>query len=191
MPLTTDVPRKTSLRQKAGRRREVAGVLLHRQGLPGEGGLLDVEIAHVEESGVRRHPVARSQPNDVARDDEPAEDLAPLAVAPDGGGGGHGLAQARGRPLRAVGLDEVERDAQGHHGGDDGGVGEVADQGRDEAGEEQDQDEGIDEEREELAEVRPPTRPRGLVRPGLSEAPLGLHGGETLRGGTETLEEIP
>ncbi len=59
----------------------VAGVLGHRQGLAGKGGLVHGQVIAVQQLGVRGHDVPQAQADDVARDQGGGIDALPVAIA--------------------------------------------------------------------------------------------------------------
>lgn len=122
---------------------------------------------------------ARREPDDVAGHHLAPRALDPRAVAPHGRPGPDLLAQTLGGPARAIGLREVEDDAQPHHDHDDGRVDAVADDGRDEARhEEEDHDQRIGEKSEQLDQHGAAPTARGLVRTDRRQPPAGLSRGE-------------
>ena len=157
-----------------GRRSEVGRLLFRRHRLAGQRRLLHVKIARLEQPRVGGHPVAGPQPHDVAGDEDAAGELGPRAVSPDGGRGCRLLTQPFRRPLRAVGLHEIENQAEDDHDGDDRGIDDVAEDRGHGAGHDQDEDERVREEAKQLPRHGPATPSRRLVRPHASEAAARL-----------------
>ncbi len=95
-PAVTYVPAKTRF------------VGLDRVRLARQGRLVDAELVGDEEVGVRRHPVAGSEQEHVARNDVLARDLGRHAVAADTNAGREHAAERLDGPLGPVFLDERE-----------------------------------------------------------------------------------
>ena len=167
----------------------VVRVLLGRHRLARERGLLDVEVSRLEEAGIGRNAIPRREPDDVTGDQVAPSNLPPGSIAEDGRRRGHGVAQSLGDALRAIGLDEVEDDAQHHHEDDDGGVDALAEDRGDDARDQQNDDQRIRQEQEDLDEAGRTGRPRGLVGADFTEPPARLVGRQPRACGMELREE--
>ena len=178
VPLTTEVPRNTM--RRVGSVASRAGVLLDRQRLAGERRLLHVEVACASSSRASagtRSPADRrtTSPGTSSR----RGISTPGAVAQHGRRRRHLEPQALGRPLRAEGLQEVERDRQQHHARDEHRVDDLAQGGRDDARHEQEQHERVGERGEDLpGRAELPARRAGLVGALRREAARGLRRGQ-------------
>src|SRR2546426_1451764 len=86
--------------------------------------------------------------------------------------------QPLGDAMGAIGLDEVEYDAQGHHENDDGGIDPLAEDRGGGARDQQNDDQRIRQEQEDLDEAGRARRARGLVRADLAEPSARLVGGQ-------------
>ena len=126
VPLTIEVPRKIWRSSSSP-----AALFSTGQRLAGQRRLLDVKILRLEETGVRGHEVAGGQPHPVSHDEIPARDPGPRAVPQRRRRRRHLAPEALGRALGSKGLDEVERDRQQDHGGDEHGVDDLPQDRRD------------------------------------------------------------
>ena len=148
-----------------------------------------MEVAGLEQARVGGHEVAGRQPDDVAGDEVAPANLAPGSSAEGGRRRRHGVAQSLGDAMGAVGLHEVEHDAQNHHEHDDGGVDPFAEQRGGDAGDQQNDDQRIRQEQEDLNEAGRARRPRGLVRADLAEPAARFVGGQASPRGMKLREE--
>ena len=139
-----------------------------------------MEVSRLEEARVGGHAVAGRESDDVAGDQVAPANLAPGSIAEGGRRRRHGVAQSLGDAMGAVGLHEVEHDAQSHHEDDDGGVDPFAEQRGGDAGDQQNDDQRIRQEQEDLNEAGRARRPRGLVRADLTEPPARFVGASGL-----------
>jgi hypothetical protein len=148
-----------------------------------------VEVTRLEQAGVSRHAIPRGKADDVAGDHIAPSDLDPAAVAEGVRRRRHRLAQSLCDSVGAIGLHEVEHDAQHHHEDDDGSIDPLAEQGGGQARDQQNDDQRIRQEQEDLDEAGGARRPRGLVRADFAEPPTRLGRGQALVGSVELLEE--
>jgi len=157
---------------------DVGRVLLGRHRLARQCGLLDVEVSRLEEARVGRNAIAGRESDDVTGDQLAPSNLEPGSIAEGGRRRRHGVAQPLGDAMGAIGLDEVEYDAQGHHENDDGGIDPLAEDRGGGARDQQNDDQRIRQEQEDLDEAGRARRARGLVRADLAEPSARLVGGQ-------------
>ena len=148
--------------------------LVSRQRFPREHGLLNREIARLHQACVGRNQIPRREPHQVARDDLPQRDLLPGAVAERGGGRSDRGSQLLGRPLRAVGLPEIDADTQQDDRDDDPRIDILAEPDGNRAGREQDHDQRVGEEPRDLDHCREAACGRRLIRTIFGQASRGL-----------------
>ena len=97
-------------------------ILAHCSGLPGEKGLVRLQVDFFQQSGIRGHPVAGVQHQQVSRHHFPGGD-GPLLAFPDHGGHRRRqLLQGRGGLFRPVFLDKTQHHAGQHDGQNDPGI---------------------------------------------------------------------
>lgn len=149
-----------------------ARLLLGGERLARQRALVQEEVLGREQAPVRRHEVPGGELDDVAGHDLPRRDLANGAVPAHGGDLAHALAEAGGRALGAVGLREVEGDAEHEHQRDDDRADDLPEGGGDRAGEEEDQHERVGQVAEQLEERREAAGRRQFVR-AVAREPLG------------------
>ena len=80
VPLTTEVPSRTTLGASASERRRrgaVGCLLLGRQRLAGQRRLLHVQVARLEQARIGRDEIAGAEPDDIARHQLTSRQLAP------------------------------------------------------------------------------------------------------------------
>ena len=99
------------------------GVLLDRDGLAGEGGLLDLHGSALEHAAVGRNGIARLEQHHVAGDELGAGHVGHLAIADDLGLRGAHLLQGLEGLLRLGLLDHAQDGVQDNDGENDGSVG--------------------------------------------------------------------
>ena len=130
--------------------RHIRRFLLHRHGLAGQRGLLDVQIPSFQQARVGGNHISRTQPDDVAGNQLAAAHLDPVSVAKHSGRRRHALPEAVDGALRAIRLDEVQRDAQQHDRDDDRSVQPITQEGGDNAGDQENDHQRVEEEGKEL-----------------------------------------
>ena len=114
-------------------------------GLPGEEGLVRLQIDLLQQAGIRGHPVAGVQHQHVSRHHFPGGD-GPLFTFPDDGGHRRRqLLQGRGGLFRPVFLDKTQHHAGQHNGQNDPGVQAFPQDKGDHRGRQQDGDQEIGE----------------------------------------------
>ena len=97
------------------------GVLLHRDGLAGERGLLDLQVDRLHQACIRRHDVTRAQQNHIARRQVARRDFHFLAVPEDSCGERGHTPQRLDRALGAVFLHKAQQHRKQHDDGDGDG----------------------------------------------------------------------
>jgi hypothetical protein len=153
-----------------------------RDGLAGEGGLVDLEVADLDQAEVGGDGVARLEVDEVADDEGLGADTAAAAVAEHVGLGDDHRVEGSDRLLGAVLLEEADHSVDEDDGADDQGVDVVAEERGDDGGGDEDDDERLDELIEEAAEggLTPAGgHPVGAVA---TEASGGLGRAEAVRG---------
>ncbi len=95
-------------------RRPVGGLLVHRQGLAGEQGLIGLQVVGLDQHAVSGHAVPFQQHHEVARHQLLGIDALSLAIADDQGPGAGQVLEGVQRPLGAPLLHQGDA----HHGHD-------------------------------------------------------------------------
>ena len=124
-------------------------LLFHGHRLAGERGLQHMQVACGCQTGVRRHPIPRGQPDQVARHQVAAQPLLPASIAADGGHRRNLVTQAVGCILGAVTQREIEGDTENHHGRDNGGADFVSEKAGDGGRQQQDDHQWIGKQQEQ------------------------------------------
>ena len=157
IPVWTAVPEEDAVARVGDTvrpRGQVARRLLDRQRLAGQRRLADVQVLDVEQTGIRRHEIARVELDDVAGDQvrdrqlllRPSRRTAAV-VATCLRIVVHGAARLELH-------EEVQQHAEQDHRDDDQAADRVAQRDRDDAGHQENDDEGIGEEAEEADQGR-------------------------------------
>ena len=125
------------------------GLLLDRDRLAGERGLVDLEINGLDQPGVGRDPVAGGQSDNVAGDELAGRDVSLLPIPQHGGGGRGHLAQGLDGPLGAILLHKPEEHGEEHDHGDHQRLEAVPEERRERHRDEQDDNQDVLELRRE------------------------------------------
>ena len=151
------------------------GVLLHRQGLPCQGGLLRLQVHGFEKPQVRRHQVPRLEDHQVPGDQLGAVHHLALALPHHRGVGGGELAQGGDGFVRPPLLEGADAGVGGYDGQDDQAVQvlPLTPQPGDQVGHPRRPQQNQDHKVLKLPE-KPPGKPRPPVLPELVLPPLGL-----------------
>jgi hypothetical protein len=129
-------------------------LLLHRERLAGERGLVALEAEGLDEPRVRGNPIAGLEQQQVAGDQFSRAHPSGRAVAHHRDHRREHLPERIERPLGAVLLDEPEQRAEEHDRQDDPGVHQLAERRRQARRREQDHDQRV----LELSQQQPPSR---------------------------------
>jgi hypothetical protein len=122
---------------------EGGGLLLHRQRLPRQSRLLDLERDDVAQARIRGRPVAGAQQDDVARHELARRDVILLSVPRYRCVRRRHLAERLDRPFGAVLLHEAQHGGEDDDDGDDHGFRHVPEHRREAHRHEQDQDQHV------------------------------------------------
>ena len=162
------------------------GLLLHRQRLSGERGLLGLQIDRLEEPQVRGDPVTGCEQDDVARHEVPRRHLHLLPCAQGARHRRRHALERLERPLRPVLLDEAQEDREQDDHGDGDRLRGVPERCRDGGGHQQDDDQDVLELPEQQGPGAHPAGRRQLVGPPRRESAGRLRGIEpSLQGRAE------
>ena len=177
VPLVTLLPRKQALGRSPAARSAVGG-LLDRHRLAGQGRLTDEEILDGEQPEIGGDDGTGVEDHDVAGNDLGDLDLLFLPLTQDQGTRLHPPAERLHRLAGAAIEDVGESDAQDHHGADDRGGLELADDARHNG-----DDQELNDQRAlaPMVDVGPEAQLRAareFVGAVLREAALGLLGGQ-------------
>ena len=107
----------------------VVGLLFSRVGLPGQQGLVDEQIARLQQPAIGGHDVARAKMNHVARDEAVDRHHGLGAIPPHVRLQGYGTAEGLDRVLGPNLLDEVQHHAEQDDHSDDHETCEIAGNG--------------------------------------------------------------
>lgn len=155
-------------------RRDLCRDLVGWDGFPGQRRFINAQVDGLEQAQIGRHPVARTQPHDVAWHQRLGGDLDPVFIAPDMGVRRKHLADAFKRLFRFTLLNEADDGVDQNHREDDGRVDPVSEQRSDPCRRDQDIDEQVIEVLEETLEQAILGRSRQPVRTDLRQTFPGL-----------------
>ena len=154
--------------------------LVDGDGLPGQRGLVDLEVERLHETRVGSDPVTCGEEGHVPRNEFSGGHLDLVPSAKDPHTGGRHLAERLDRPLRPVFLHESEKNGEEHDDGDGDGLRTVAEHRRDPRSEEQEDDQDVLELREKRGPGRDAIGGRELVRAVLPESAGSFGGSQAL-----------
>src|SRR5262249_36114257 len=152
--------------------------------------LLHMQVDRLEQACVSGHQISRDQTNDIPRNQLAPWDLAKVAIAQHRSRKSDSCSQPLHRVLRAVGLHEVESNAEHHDHNDDASIDYLTEKSRNDACHEQDEDEGIGKQKEQLPDPCNRFSLAQFIRTDLTQSATRLLAGQAPIRGVKLLEEL-